>query len=248
MRIRIISLIFAVLLIISSLSVPAYAAPIETEEEIIPTASPIKFTPESLVYDETLKLTIKATVKDMSKLGGSYMQFAVGNTNIPAVSFSSLTPDADGAYRFECEIPTQAGTSFKAAFVYGTKSITLNGTLSLVKASKATCTEYGTQKYSLKFDKVSYGTLLSGEFRNPNEKPLGHSYVDGVCSECGSGITAGDIDANGKVNSADANMLKQIVVGIMDSCPQAEVNGDGKVNATDVNALKLIIVGLDIEE
>lgn len=243
MKSKIICIILSAVFLLSVFSVPIYAEPIETEEEIIPTPTPIKFIPESLTYDDgKLTVTVKAQVKDMSKLSGSYMSFAAGDAKVSTVSMSSLTPDSAGFYRFVSEFPTTS-IAFRTAFVYGEKSITLYGTLSLIKAADASCTQYGTQKYSLKFDKVSYGTLFSEAFENPQAKPLGHSFVNGSCERCGEKCPVGDLNGDGKVNAIDANIMKQIVLGTDAPCIQADINGDGKVNAVDSNLLKALILG-----
>ncbi len=60
----------------------------------------------------------------------------------------------------------------------------------------------------------------------------------------------GDLDGDGKVNAADSNLMKKIVLGIVEptdiQLKAGDLNGDGKINASDYNLLKKLILGIDI--
>ena len=62
----------------------------------------------------------------------------------------------------------------------------------------------------------------------------------------GKPIVRGDVSGDGKVNVADALMLKMIIVNKLDQAlykTAADLNGDGKLNATDALTIRRIIVG-----
>lgn len=62
-------------------------------------------------------------------------------------------------------------------------------------------------------------------------------------------VLLGDVDLNGKVNSADSNILKRIIGGIIFvengslTAIAADFNCDGKINSVDSNMLKRFIAG-----
>lgn len=62
-------------------------------------------------------------------------------------------------------------------------------------------------------------------------------------------VLLGDVDLNGKVNSADSNLLKRMIAGSYyvevgsDSFKAGDIDGDGKLNSVDSNTLKRIIAG-----
>ncbi|HEX9062002.1 MAG TPA: carbohydrate-binding protein, partial [Clostridia bacterium] len=54
----------------------------------------------------------------------------------------------------------------------------------------------------------------------------------------------GDVDGNGKVNSADVAILKRIILGTYTGdTSNADVNRDGKINSTDYSIVKRIVLG-----
>ena len=81
---------------------------------------------------------------------------------------------------------------------------------------------------------------------------LGHSYVDGVCTNCGEAdpdaVTAekGDIDGNGSINSVDLFKMnlfvKQITTPTDEEYAAADIDGSGKVNSVDMFYLKFRIL------
>ena len=81
---------------------------------------------------------------------------------------------------------------------------------------------------------------------------LGHSYVDGVCTNCGEAdpntvtVEKGDIDGNGSINSVDLFKMnlfvKQITVPTDEEYAAADIDGSGKVNSVDMFYLKFRIL------
>lgn len=66
-------------------------------------------------------------------------------------------------------------------------------------------------------------------------------------------IVPGDINGDSKVNATDSNMMKKMVLGIMegtnDEVLAADINRDGKINAADSNLITKIILGIiDVSE
>lgn len=64
------------------------------------------------------------------------------------------------------------------------------------------------------------------------------------------GVTVGDVDKSGKINSADSNLLKRMIGGIIYveqgsyEFKAGDMNGDGRINSADSNILKRIIAGV----
>ncbi len=54
----------------------------------------------------------------------------------------------------------------------------------------------------------------------------------------------GDLNGDGKVNATDGNMMKKVILGIMEYMPAADLDGDGKVNVSDSAILKKMILGI----
>ncbi|MBO5195603.1 MAG: DUF4091 domain-containing protein [Clostridia bacterium] len=81
---------------------------------------------------------------------------------------------------------------------------------------------------------------------------LGHSYVDGVCANCGEAdpdavtVEKGDIDGNGSINSVDLFKMnlfvKQITTPTDEEYAAADIDGSGKVNSVDMFYLKFRIL------
>ena len=57
----------------------------------------------------------------------------------------------------------------------------------------------------------------------------------------------GDINHDGKVNVADSNLMKKLILtGVSEGSYEsivADMNGDGKINAVDMNLLKRTVTG-----
>ncbi|HEX9059781.1 MAG TPA: glycoside hydrolase family 11 protein [Clostridia bacterium] len=60
-----------------------------------------------------------------------------------------------------------------------------------------------------------------------------------------SGITYGDVNGDGKINSTDLSLMKRYILETGDLTVKAagDLNGDGKVNSTDASILKRYILG-----
>lgn len=56
-------------------------------------------------------------------------------------------------------------------------------------------------------------------------------------------LLIGDVSGDGKVNATDANLMKRIAAGQIDSVIAGDVNGDGSVNAQDANLLVRLVAG-----
>jgi len=108
---------------------------------------------------------------------------------------------------------------------------------------KPTCTEAG----------YTGGKCYNCDYEEVTEiEALGHSYVDGVCENCGEKdpdavtVERGDIDGSGTINSVDLFKLKlfvkQTVTPTDDEYAAADVNGDDKVNTVDIFYLKFRIL------
>ncbi|HEX9059695.1 MAG TPA: carbohydrate-binding protein [Clostridia bacterium] len=55
----------------------------------------------------------------------------------------------------------------------------------------------------------------------------------------------GDVDGDGKVNSADVSIEKRIILGTYTGdTSHGDVNGDGKINSTDYSIVKRIVLGI----
>ena len=52
----------------------------------------------------------------------------------------------------------------------------------------------------------------------------------------------GDVNGDGEVTVADANVIIGIILGSIDNIPAADVNGDGEVTVADVNAVISLII------
>ena len=65
--------------------------------------------------------------------------------------------------------------------------------------------------------------------------------------DIGSTIVPGNVNGDGKINSADVNLLYRAVMGyatLTDAqTSAADVNNDGKVNSADVNLLYRYVMG-----
>ena len=72
-----------------------------------------------------------------------------------------------------------------------------------------------------------------------------HTYVNGICTECGErefGIP-GDLNGDSKINASDRAILKKVIVGKQMKTPNADVDSDGKITGSDAILLKKKIVG-----
>ncbi|HEX9062233.1 MAG TPA: glycoside hydrolase family 11 protein, partial [Clostridia bacterium] len=61
-----------------------------------------------------------------------------------------------------------------------------------------------------------------------------------------AGITYGDVDGDGKINSTDLSSMKRYVLGMstLNNTNAGDLNGDGSINSTDVSLLKRYILGI----
>ncbi len=93
-----------------------------------------------------------------------------------------------------------------------------------------------------------YGTLLM--FRHMNSQCMFdnvkvYNFAEpGEATEPDEPGVPGDINGDGKVNSVDANLIKQIIVGNMEMTKAADMNGDGKVNPVDSVLLVQMVLGI----
>ena len=116
---------------------------------------------------------------------------------------------------------------------------TENGHTNAVRTEKAaTCLEKGIE--------ATYCSVCD-EVLDLTETSLGsHNYVNSICTVCGE-LLKGDLDGDGKVNSIDSNIIKRIVLGLINSdelIKFADMNDDGKVNSIDCALLKRKIMGM----
>ncbi len=183
--------------------------------------------------------------------------------------FSILDPDGD--YGFQYIILRNNFGNFDAQF-FTPPAIDLAGKAELGchlfedTVIAPTCTEKG---YTVRTCSVCGYSESTDE-----TEPLGHTpgeatvivpptlTEEGVtlslCTVCGGEVYGtvpvlerwerGDINNDKKVNVADCNLLKKLIIGQMSSeniqlFDAADLNGDDKINVTDMNILKKMLVG-----
>ena len=56
----------------------------------------------------------------------------------------------------------------------------------------------------------------------------------------------GDANGDGRVNAADANLVKRMITGELSSVGMMDINLDGRINAADANCLKRMLAGIYI--
>ena len=105
-----------------------------------------------------------------------------------------------------------------------------------------TCTEDGHTTHTC--------TNCGDSYTDSETEPLGHDYVDGVCSRCGHlQILPGDVNGDRKINARDARALLRFIAGLTEESEidelAADFNGDGRINARDARAILRFIAGLD---
>lgn len=106
------------------------------------------------------------------------------------------------------------------------------------------CTESGYTTHTC--------TVCSSSYRDSYTDPTGHSFSNGVCSECGAedpdAVTTGDLSGDGAVTSADSVMLARYLVGLAELTDSqlraADVNGDGAVSSADSVMLARFLAGI----
>lgn len=61
-----------------------------------------------------------------------------------------------------------------------------------------------------------------------------------------AGITYGDVNGDGKINSTDLSNLKRYVLGMttLNDTSAGDLNGDGSINSADISLLKRYILGI----
>jgi len=75
------------------------------------------------------------------------------------------------------------------------------------------------------------------------------SYKKIVIKTATSTVLLGDVNLDGKVSSADSNLVKRKIAGLLSftdgsaSFVAADLNGDGKITGVDSNMLKRMIAG-----
>ena len=50
-------------------------------------------------------------------------------------------------------------------------------------------------------------------------------------------FTIGDVNNDGQINAADANLAMRMALNLAEAVPAADANGDGNVNAADANLI-----------
>ena len=56
----------------------------------------------------------------------------------------------------------------------------------------------------------------------------------------------GDANGDGRVNAADANLVKRMIIGELSSVGMMDINLDGRINAADANCIKRMLAGIYI--
>lgn len=91
-------------------------------------------------------------------------------------------------------------------------------------------------------------------FIDGHTDPLGHDFVDGVCSRCGAVeviVELGDVNGDGRVDTTDAKLVMQYDLGMFGDAALnmsvADVNGDGRVDTTDAKIIMQYDLGLITE-
>lgn len=106
-----------------------------------------------------------------------------------------------------------------------------------------TCTEQGyTEKRCTVCDDSSIEDIVA---------PLGHAYVNGVCTRCGEAdptVKKGDLNGDGDITSADAVMLARYLADLIDLTEKqllaADLNGDGEITSADAVRMARYLAGL----
>ncbi len=139
----------------------------------------------------------------------------------------------------------------------GTKEVTeediyihyLTHTMLLQEEKAPTCTEDGCEQH---YYCLNCGGTFSGPgvYVDPTVEKLGHDYVDGVCTRCGDkDYILGDVDGNGKIESADARLALRAAVGLETLTEEqtlaADVDGTPGLSSSDARLILRVSVGLE---
>ncbi len=110
----------------------------------------------------------------------------------------------------------------------------------------ATCTQAGS------YDEVLRCTICHGELScvSHTVPALAHNYVDGKCTNCGEKeYLPGDVDGNGKIESADARLALRAAVGLdtltEEQTLAADVDGTPGLSSSDARLILRVSVGLE---
>ncbi len=141
----------------------------------------------------------------------------------------------------------------------GTKEVTeediyihyLTHTMLLQEEKAPTCTEDGCEQH---YYCLNCGGTFSGPgvYVDPTVEKLGHDYVNGTCTRCGdkeTTIVKGDVDGNGKIESADARLALRAAVGLdtltEEQTLAADVDGTPGLSSSDARLILRVSVGLE---
>lgn len=183
-------------------------------------------------------------VAGVSAAPGDTVSVPVDFLNNPGISSYTLSVSYDETRLRLDSVVSDDGVGGQFAFVkkavwFSSSDVTVSGTFLTLNFTVLEDAPEGDANVS-----VSYSP---GDICNYNEEDVSFTVIPGSVSIKAADELPGDIDGDGKVNSKDANLMKQAVVGRISldktAFSAADLNGDTKLNAQDCVLLKAIILG-----